>query len=922
MMMLSMKWLAILSTVTVCGQTPSYNRDVRPILSDRCYACHGPDNNNRKANFRIDQSPGADGIRKALERVRSTNKSKRMPPEYLGHAPLKESEIQTLEAWAAAGATYEKHWSLIPPRKAPVPAGVNPVDHFIDARLAREGLPPNPQATEQALIRRVTLDLTGLPPAVEEQTSGETYEARVDRLLGSKRYAERMAIRWLEAARYADTNGYQTDGVRSMWRWRDWVLNAFARNMPFDQFTIEQLAGDLLPGATRDQKIATGFHRNHRTSAEGGIIDEEFRVEYVADRAETTATVWMGLTAGCARCHDHKYDPISQKDFYRLFAFFNQVPEKGFVYNFGNEEPYLPAPTPEMEAKLAEHDARLAAAEAEWRRLQPKIEEKIEKSSARYQPPPGWLPSEGLVFRHSGGSFTGGDGLTAGFEQTKLNYLDPFTFRAVVQSSASDGAILSKSEDYWEGTGHGLYLVDGRVRLHIVFRWTDLGMRVETKNRVDLSRPREIRATYDGKRKPGGIHIYVDGEEQELSVLFNELSWPIESKEPFRIGAGGGKRFQGEIRDVAVWSREVPPEEFIRRAYFAWLDQKAPPEIREARQRWKQARRDRDAYFATIPTVMVMQDQPGIRKNFVLKRGAYDQHGEEVEAGVPSSLPPLDPSWPVNRLGLARWLVSRENPLTARVTVNRLWQMLFGVGLVKTVEDFGSQGEWPLHPELLDWLAVELMDSGWDLRHVLRTIVLSDTYRRSAAVTPELLARDPENRLYARAPRLRLSAEEIRDQALAASGLLVDQFGGPSVRPPQPPGLWNELAGGKDYEADTGEGRYRRSLYTYWRRTIQPPAMVTFDSPTRETCSVRESRTNTPLQALNLMNDETYLEASAALAERMRTAPDPVGEGFRRVLGRDPQPREREIVSRLKTPAGWTRAASLLLNLDEALTKP
>jgi hypothetical protein len=894
----------------------SFNRDIRPILSDRCFACHGPDAGNRQANLRLDADPGSQVIAKVVERVTTSSRALRMPPAYLGHDALHPGEIAAIREWAEAGGQYEPHWSFVAPRKRPVPAGVHPVDYFVRERLQREGLMPSPAARPEALLRRVTLDLTGLPPSpaeVDKFLAGQPYEAVVDRLLATKRYAERMAIRWLEAARYADTNGYQTDGVRSMWRWRDWVLNAFDRNMPFDRFTVEQLAGDLLPNATREEIIATGFHRNHRTSAEGGIIDEEFRVEYVADRAETTSTVWLGLTAGCARCHDHKYDPISQKEFYQLFAFFNQMPEKGFVYNFGNEEPYIAAPTPEMEAELARR-------EAAWRGWQSSFDRKKFAPPPAFRVPQDWLPREDRVFRHEGGIFMGKGEAIAGHEKTPLNYMDPFTFLATIRPESRDGAILSKSEDYWEGTGHGLYLVEGKLRLHIVFRWTDLGMRIETRDALPPGEHR-VMATYDGQRKPEGVRIYVDGVEQALTVLFNELSWPIESKEPFRIGAGGGKRFTGEIRDVAVWKRALRPDDLSDR-FAAWLELEAPERVRKQVAEGNRLLQDLESYRRSIPTVMVMRDQPGIRKNSLLKRGAYDQPGDEVAPAIPAALGALPKDAAVNRLALARWLVSSENPLTARVTVNRIWQMLFGAGLVKTVEDFGSQGEWPVHPDLLDWLAVEFVESGWDLKRMVRLIVTSETYRQSSAVTPELLARDPENRLLARAPRLRLSAEEIRDQALAASGLLVERFGGPSVRPPQPPGLWNELAGGKDYVADTGEGRYRRSLYTYWRRTIQPPAMITFDSPTRETCNVRETRTNTPLQALNLMNDETYVEASEKLGLRMKQAKDPIREGYRRVLARDPRPEEARALGEAYARLGrWDWIASLILNLDEAVTR-
>lgn len=910
--------------IILCGSTLAveFNRDVRPILSDRCYACHGPDSGNRKANLRLDKDPGPVVLKKALARITSTNKTLRMPPAYMGHEALKPAEVTIIREWIGSGGKYEAHWSFISPKKREIPAGINPVDFFIREKLQKEGLKPNPPATREALIRRASLDLTGLPPSIEDLESKESYEQYVDRLLASKRYAERMTIRWLEAARYADTNGYQTDGERSMWRWRDWVLNAFDKNMPFDKFTIEQLAGDLLPNPTRDQLIATGFHRNHRTSAEGGIIDEEFRVEYVADRTETTSTVWLGLTTGCARCHDHKYDPIAQKDFYSLFAFFNKVPEKGFVYNFGNEEPYVKAPTPEMAAKLAEHDVKVAKAQTTWDKKLPKLKKDI----AKFEPAADWIPTEDLLFRNDGGTFAGKDGSTVADVKVRLDYLTPFTFQARVKPDEPNGAILSKSEDYWEGTGHGLYLVDGKVRLHIVFRWTDLGMRVETAKPIS---PGEhlIQATYDGKRKPSGVHLYVDGQEQELKILFNELSWPIDTKEPFRIGAGGGKRFKGEIRDIAVWKRALLPEEIVAvagrdnamRKKLAYLDAHPPQEFTDL----KNANKEWESYYVSIPTVMIMKDDPGIRKSYVLKRGAYDQQGDEVQPAVPSALTQLSADAPKNRLSLAKWLVSRDNPLTARVTVNRLWQTIFGTGLIKTVEDFGSQGEWPIHQDLLDWLAVEFMDSGWDVKHMMKLIVTSETYKESSRVTPELLSRDPENRLYAHAPRLRLSPEEVRDQALAVSGLLVEKFGGPSVRPIQPPGLWNELAGGKEYQPDTGEGLHRRSVYTYWRRTIQPPLMITFDSPTRETCIVRETRTNTPLQALNLMNDETYVEAARALGERMEKSTDPVKFGVRAVLARDPKPQEVKLLTAAHKRLGkWENVASIILNLDEAVTKP
>jgi hypothetical protein len=1014
-----------------------FNRDIRPIFSDKCYTCHGPDAANRKTKLRFDVEDGArielSKGRKAIipgdplqsevyKRVASLDPALRMPPAYMGREKLTDGEIGLIRRWIEQGAQWERHWSFIPPKRRPPPQVAetswprNPIDSFVLARLEREGLKHSPEADRRTLIRRVTLDLTGLPPTPNEvqaflnDGSPNAYENVVDRLLATSRYAERMAFRWMEAARYGDTNGYQTDGVRDMWRWRDWVINAFDRNMPFDQFTIEQLAGDLLPNPTLDQRIATAFHRNHRTNAEGGIVPEEFRVEYVADRAETTSTVWLGLTVGCARCHDHKYDPVKQKE----YAYFNNVPEKGLVYNFGNEEPYIKAPTAEQERQLAELDLSVADAEQRWQSLAPELLEaqrKWERKIGRSKTPD-WTFTEGLTFhsplagrrsrvevagcakndvycdlpvvegpagkarQFDDKHFLESDGDVANFD-----YLQPFTFAAWIRPESNNGAVLSHYEDYFEGQGHGLYLIDGKIRLHVVFRWTDIGLRVETFHPVKLNEWQHVLVTYDGKRKASGVHVYVNGEPQELKVLFDELTWPMDLKLPLRIGAGGGLRFKGAIDDVRVYRTALTPEQAatisLRRSIreiaamppeartkaesdklqFAFLDRASPKEIRRARDQLRAARIERERFWGSIPTVMVMAEGKA-RDTFVLKRGAYDNPGDLVTPGVPSILPPMPAGWPNNRVGLARWLVDRANPLTARVTVNRFWQMYFGTGLVKTVQDFGSQGDWPAHLELLDWLACEFMDAGWNVKALQKTIVTSATYRQASAVTPELLQKDPENRLLARGPRLRLGPEMIRDQALAVSGLLVEKVGGPSVKPYQPPGLWQELAGGKGYEQDSGEGLYRRSLYTYWKRTVAPPFMVNFDSPNRETCTVRETRTNTPLQALDLMNEVTFVEAARRLAERMmmeggKQPRERVELAYELVLARPPKPAEMQVlfdtlagfearyrrdrkyakafvnhgdspqISKLdaRELAAYTSIASLILNLDEAVTK-
>ena len=967
----------LLLAIPVVAGAVEFNRDIRPILSDRCFACHGPDAGNRKANLRLDLEetarPKLDAV---YRRIASTDKATRMPPAYAGHDALPARDIETIKQWIGAGAPWQQHWAFIAPRRAPRSAvknaawPKNEIDSFVLARLEREGLAPSPEAGRETLLRRVTLDITGLPPtpaevdAFRQDTTPAAYEKVVDRLLASPRYAERMAVRWLEAARYADTNGYQSDGVRTMWRWRDWVIDAFARNMPFDRFTIEQIAGDMLPGATLEQRIATGFHRNHRTTAEGGIVDEEFRVEYVADRVETTSTVWLGLTVGCARCHDHKFDPIKQRDFYSLFAFFNNIPgEKGFVYNFGNEEPFIKAPTAEQRSTLGTLEVRAAQRAAEWAAAQPKVEREMRAWKA----PADWEPSENRVVAEtlSDPRFDGTREVKLGEDVGKFDHREPFTLMARFQGGP--GTILSRMEDYFEGSGWAIYLLDGKLRFHYIFRWTDLGMRVETANPVPLLDAwHHVTVTYDGsmKARDGHVNIYLDGVSQPLKILFDQNLWPLQHKAQLRIGAGGGDamRFRGEISAVRIYDRVLAPAEIAAalgldpadRLRYAFLERGLSKPLRDIYYRSVTAAAERDAYLATVPTAMVMQEGPP-RDAFILRRGAYDARGEKVTAATPGFLPPLASAAPPNRLSLARWLVSAENPLTARVTVNRYWQMLFGTGLVKTVEDFGSQGEWPLHPELLDWLAVEFRESGWDIRHTLKTIAMSATYRQSSRVTPELLQRDPENRLFARGARLRLPAEMIRDQALAVSGLLTEKTGGPPVRPYQPAGLWGELAGGTEYAPDLGENLYRRSLYTYWRRTIAPPSMVTFDSPTRESCVVRESRTNTPLQALSLMNDTAYVEAARKLAERMMRegGADRLGRGYLLALGRTPQAKERaaleKLLTRLKVRYGgdrqaaaellkqgdsprdpsldavelaaYTGVASLLLNLDETVTK-
>jgi hypothetical protein len=989
------------------GQTApiEFNRDIRPILSDKCFTCHGPDERQRKSKLRLDTEAGAKadlGGRFAIvpgdpakselvRRVSAGDAARRMPPPY-APSTLTEAEIERLTQWISQGAKWQSHWSLVPPRRSDLPKVQdarwprNAIDHFVLEQLEREGMKPSLEADRRTLIRRVSLDLTGLPPTPAEvdayvrNDSPEAYEKLVDRLLASPRYGERMAIRWLEAARYADTNGYQTDAERDMWRWRDWVIDAFNRNLPYDKFTLEQIAGDLLPGATRDQVIATGFNRNHRANGEGGIIPEEYAAEYVFDRVDTTSTVWLGLTLGCARCHDHKYDPFKQKEFYQLFAYFNQVPERGNAFKYGNSPPLVAAPLPEQEERLRSLERQLGSAEQQFAALQPRIRQaqKAWESSLRSSPPVNWEPSRAvavnlalngdlsgeitadpprseryLYFMENGPvqsaiSFSGkaawkeGEGVFAAgpvgraaeFDGKRFldlgnvgnfGFYDSFTLSAWIHPSESSGTILSRAMDQPEGRGFGLTLNEGHLSAALVQRWLDDGVRLESEETVPLNRWSHICLTYDGSRLASGVRLYLDGRPLKTKVELDYMNQPFDVKQPLRIGAGFGARFRGRIAGVRIYRTGFVPEDVaalalresvselaalpeagrsaaqVRKLSLSFLDRFAPDEYRKTWQSVGDLRESRDRMIESFPTVMVMQDSAQRKETHILSRGAYDHPGEKVEPGVPAALPRLPAGAPNNRLGFAQWLVQRNNPLTARVAVNRFWQMYFGTGLVKTVEDLGSQGELPSHPELLDWLATEFMDTRWDVKKLQKTIVMSATYRQSSKITSDLLQKDPENRRLARGARTRLSAEIIRDQALAISGLLAEKVGGPSVKPYQPAGLWKELSGGDDYKPDHGDALHRRSLYTYWKRTSPPPGMMNFDASGREFCVVRELRTNTPLQSLNLMNDVAYLEAARKMAERMMreggsTPAARIAYGFGLATSRPPSAGEAEIL--------------------------
>ena len=1009
----------------VHGAPPDFSRDIRPILSDRCFTCHGPDDATRTTALRFDQEEsafaklsngryaivrGKPEASELIRRVKTDDPAKRMPPQYMGHAALKPDEIEKLEAWVRAGAPWQSHWAFATPVRPAEPAVENtgwvrnPIDSFVLARLEEEAFKPSPEADRATLIRRVSFDLTGLPPTPAEvdaflnDSSANAYEKVVDRLLASPGYGERMAFRWLDAARYADTNGYQNDQERYMWRWRDWVIEAFNSNMPFDRFTIEQLAGDLLPNPTLEQLIATGFNRNHRGNAENGTDPDEYQVEYAVDRVETTATVWLGLTMGCARCHDHKYDPISQKEFYRFYAYFNNVSDRGRYFKYGNTPPIIRAPTRGQRAELAALESRIEESNERLDALESSIEKEFAKWSKRAaQNEFDWTFDERLAVREAfdgfGTAVPGKVGQAARLDgedvidlgnKADFDFYSKFTLSAWIRPESSTGGIISRHQP--TPRGYGLFLVDGKLQLRIDTASISDRVRVETVASVPLNEWTHVAAAYDGSRLARGMTLYINGEAQELHVLIDEsLNNTRAAKDtPLRVGHGPGEkdRFVGLIDDVRIYDRPLSAEQVgvvsvadslreiahvpdaertasqAQKLRWAFLSKFAPARIKDLWNELALLRLERETLLDRFPTVMVMDEREDVRPTHVLYRGSFDAPREQVRPGLPAVLPPGPPGIENDRLRLARWLTDPTHPLTSRVTVNRFWQMLFGRGIVSTVEDFGSQGAEPTHPKLLDWLAVEFIENGWNIKQLLKTIVMSATYRQSSRATPALLERDPENLLLARAPRVRLPAEAIRDQALAVSGLLHEGLGGPSVKPYQPAGLWKELSNWGAYENDHGDELYRRSLYTFWKRTLGPPSMLAFDSAARETCVVREVRTNTPIQALNLMNDVTYAEAARLLAERMiREGGDSDGErlmfGFRLATARPPEPKEKDILmtglrrfqSRYQSApadaeafldhgehprdasidapelAAYTAIASLILNLDETVTK-
>jgi hypothetical protein len=1003
-----------------------FNREIRPILSDMCYKCHGPDGAERKAGLRLDGHAGAttkleSGLTAIvpgkpedshlISRVVSTDADLVMPPPETGRK-LTAAQVELLSRWIQQGAEYQGHWSFIRPERLALPVisqeswAANPIDRFVMAKLDKSGLKPSPEADRFNLIRRVTLDLTGLPPTPQEvdafvnDSAPNAYEKLVDRLLASGRYGEQMTRYWLDLVRYGDSHGLHLDNERALWKYREWVIAAFNANKPFDQFTIEQLAGDLLPNATIDQKIATGFNRCNVTTSEGGSINEEVLVRYAVDRTETMSTIFMGMTLGCAVCHDHKFDPVSQKEFYQLFAFYNAAADAAMDGNALAPPPTIKVPTDEQTAKLSELDKKLAGAREELNKALATVEYVdpgagtvvVAPASADYI----WIEDEtptGAKLEgnspwefvsapdhpvHAGTKSTRrqADGLSQHFftgaaptlkigEGDKLFaycWIDPANPPKTVMLQFNDGNWNHRA--FWgeDTIAYGA----GDTPEH-----RSMGPLPKAGEWVRL----EVSAAHVGL--PAGAElngwaftqfggtVYWDHAGCVTKTLQGNQSFESQVVWEAADKSAEKSTVPQSVRDaIKVDADKRTPEQskLIRDYFVQFIHPKTRLTFEPLQKQIDEMTKQRNETDAAIAITMIMADLPTPRETFVLKRGEYTMPGEKVEPNVPAIFPPMPADAPRNRLGLARWLTDPTHPLTARVTVNRYWQQYFGVGLVKTAEDFGLQGQWPTNPELLDWLAVEFVESGWNIKALQKLIVMSATYRQSSKVSPELLQIDPNNDLLARGPRFRLDAEVVRDSALSMSGLLSEQFGGKSVKPYQPDGIWEAVAfvgsTTQYYKRDAGEALYRRSLYTFWKRTAPPPSLMAFDAPSRETCVARRARTNTPLQALVLMNDEQYVEASRNLAARMikeggGNSADQLLFGFRVCTARVPTERELTVLSKVYAEqlahyqenraeaekllvigasprpegidpaihAAMTMMANLLLNLDEAITK-
>ena len=927
-----------------------FGRDVLPILSDACFHCHGPDEKSRKAKLRLDEKDAAlEAVKSGelLRRVTSTDADEVMPPPKLKR-PLTSAQIDTLKKWVAGGAKWGQHWSFEAVAKPAVPEGRNAIDHFIRSRLEREKLSPSPPADRATLIRRATFDLTGLPPTPAEidaflaDKSANAYEKVLDRLLASPRFGERMASEWLDTARYADTHGYQMDRTRSVWPYRDWVIAAFNRNLPFDDFITWQLAGDLLPNASKEQRLATAFNRLHMQNEEGGIVEEEFRVAYVIDRVNTFGTAFLGMTFECSRCHDHKYDPISMKDVYSLFAFFQNIDESGQTSYFTAS---MPVPTLMLSTDV--QDKRIAELRAVVKAKEDAVAASIKAAQddlVRWKAPQVDFPRPGLVAHFTFEELKDGKFVNAANAKQPGNSVEnPKLAAGAIELSGENGATFpgvghfTRSDPFAidirlkastlapravvlhhsmapidaGSRGYELLLEDGRVAFGLHHMWPGNSVKVTTKAKIAANEWARVTVTHDGSGRAAGLTVYIDGKPADVDVVRDKLTKDITyGSEP---NLALGHRFRdngfkgGSVDDLKVYDRaltrvEIDPSTKAWRDYF--LSAVHKPTI-AAREDLRLARRELAKFIEPIPEIMVMDELPTPKPAFILKRGAYDSRGEKVSADTPKVMPPFPADLPRNRLGLAKWLTHPDHPLTARVTVNRMWQMMFGRGLVETADNFGTQGARPTQPELLDWLSRDFVARKWDTKAILKMLAMSATYQQSSKASPELLQRDPSNDLLARGPQKRLTAEMLRDQALAASGLLVEKVGGPSVKPYQPPGLWEEIAMGKPrYDQGKGDDLYRRSLYTFWKRTVPPPSMMTLDAADRSYCVVKRQATATPLSALVVLNDPQFVEAARFLGERMlkeggKTTGERVGFGFRLVTGRVPTEKERDVLVKL-----------------------
>jgi hypothetical protein len=981
--------LAAPASATNLAARVDFNFQVRPILADRCFKCHGPDEKSRKAKLRLDLPESAYAFRDAerqkraivpshpelselIRRITTDDTDDRMPPA-ASNLTLSEEEKNVLRQWIEQGAEYKPHWAFLPVHLAAPPVCQkasqvrNPIDAFVLARLEKQGMTLAPEASRETLIRRLSFDLRGLPPSVEEidqflnDTKPEAYERVVDRFLASPQYGEHLANDWLDLARFADTYGYQNDVQRDMSAWRDWVIRAFNENLPYDQFIEWQIAGDLLPSPSRDQVLATAFNRLHRQTNEGGSVEEEFRVEYVSDRVATAGTAFLGLTLGCARCHDHKYDPITQKDFYRMSAFFNNIDESGLYSHFTRS-----TPSPSLLLYRAGEEAKQRAIEQKIRDEGRKLAEVALDAQNGFE---AWVgsgaaviglpqPDAAFAFESvtndatpdslSGHAATlvdgpvqengkfgkalkfSGDNMVICKGAGAFHRTNPFSFDLWLKpTEKQDRAVIFHRSRSWTDSGSRGYelLLEQEVpSFSLIHFWPGNALKVKATEPLPLNEWSHLAVTYDGSSRAAGVHLFLNGESLPVLTVRDNLykdivhrsEWGDADVDEVQLTLAGRFRDSGFknglIDEFQVFDRCLTSAE-VRRLqnssqgnvgnaglpayYLNTMD----PKFKLGLEELQKLREEENHLVDDVPEIMVMKELPNHRTTYVLKRGAYDGHGEEVEPGTPEKIMPLGDR-PKNRLGLAEWMIDPKNPLTSRVAVNRAWRMHFGRGLVLTEEDFGTQGKLPTHPELLDWLAGTFMNDHWDLKAMHKLIVMSGTYRQSSVASQELLARDPDNQLLARGPKHRLRAEEIRDSALAISGLLSPKIGGPSAHPYQPDGLWEQSGTSSHYVQDKGEGLYRRSLYTFWKRIVPPPSMLIFDAPTREVCTARRETTTTPLQALVLLNDPQFIEAARVMGEHLvaQCGHDPMARirrGFQIAIGRQPKPREEELLGRL-----------------------